>query len=74
MTNVNRCLQVVMTGDRLDEYEVCRGILVSLGVDNDGLSTQHVVSAAFQTLIAFHGDGGELTYKFKDGRYGRRKV
>ena len=69
MTNVNRSLQVSLTGERLDEYEACRDILISIGVDDSALSTQHVVSAALQTLIGFHGVGGELTYKYVDGRY-----
>ena len=74
MTNVNRSLQVVLTGDRLDEYEQCREILVSLGVDNAGLSTQHVMSAALQTMLAHHKVGGKVDYRFNDGRYGRRRA
>ena len=68
MTNVNRSLQVVLTGERLGEYQAVKAILLSKGVKESELSTQHVVSAAFQTLIDFHGVGGELTYRFVDGR------
>ena len=74
MTNVNRSLQVVLTGDRIDEYELCRRILVSQGVEDSGLSTQHVMSAALQTMIGHHEIGGKVNYRFKDGRYGRRRA
>ena len=69
MTNVNRSLQVGLTGERLDEYQTCRDILISLGVKDSDLSVQRVMSAAFQTLIGFHASGGELSLKWTDARY-----
>ena len=68
MANVKESVQVCLTGDRIGELEAVRAILLSLGVKESGLSTQRVVSAALQTLIGFHGIGGELTYRFVDGR------
>ena len=68
MANVQESLQVALTGERLGEFEAVKDILLSLGVKESGLSTQRVVSAALQTLIGFHGIGGELTFKWVDGR------
>ena len=68
MTNVNRSLQVGLTGERLDEYQTCRDILLSLGVKENKLSVQRVMSAAFQALIGFHASGGEVSVKWTDGR------
>ena len=69
MTNVIERLQVCLTGERLEEFEAAKAILISLGVKESGLSTQRVMSAALQTLIDIHDDGGELSYGFTDGRY-----
>ena len=74
MANVQESLQVVLTGERLGEFEAVKDILLSLGVKESGLSTQQVVSAALQTLIGHHKVGGKLTYRFKDGRYGKRRA
>ena len=68
MANVAVSLQVNLTGDRIDEFERARAILLSLGVKDSGLSNQRVLSAALQVLIGFHEIGGELTYKWIDGR------
>ena len=74
MTNVAVSLKISLTGERIDEYQRARAILLGLGVKESGLSTQRVISAALQTLIGFHDVGGELTYRFVDGRYGARKA
>ena len=58
-----------MTGDRIEEFEEVRAILVSLGVKDKDLSVQRVMSAAFQTLIGFHASGGELSPKWTDARF-----
>ena len=68
MANVNTRLQTCLTGERLDEYEACRDILISLGVKDSKLSVQRVMSAAFQALIGFHASGGEVSVKWTDGR------
>lgn len=72
MANVAVSLQVNLTGERLGEFEAVRDILLSLGVKESDLSKQRVLSAALQTLIGFHEMGGELTYRWVDGRYGAR--
>ena len=68
MANVQETVHVVLTGDRLDEFERVKAILLSLDVKGKELSNQRVISAALQTLIGFHEIGGELSYRFVDGR------
>ena len=69
MSNVYPRLQTCLTGKRIEEYEEVKAILISLGVKESSLSVQRVMSAAFQTLIGFHGTGGELSVKWTDARY-----
>ena len=68
MTNVAVSIQVNLTGERLGEFEAARAILLSLGVKDSELSKQRVLSAALQVLRNFHDMGGELTYRWVDGR------
>ena len=74
MANVQESLHVVLTSDRIEEFDKAKEILIGLGVKESGLSNQRVLSAALQVLIGFHGIGGVLTYKFVDRRYGTRRV
>ncbi len=69
MANVYPRMQTCLTGERIEEFEEVRNILISLGVEESKLSVQRVMSAAFQTLIGFHGTGGELSVKWTDARY-----
>ena len=69
MANVYPRLQTCLTGDRIEEFEEVRAILVSLGVKDKDLSVQRVMSASFQTLISFHAGGGQLSPKWTDARY-----
>ena len=67
MANVNTRLQTCLTGERLGEYEACREILLSVGVEESKLSVQRVMSASFQALIEFHKIG-EVSVTWADGR------
>ena len=68
MANVYPRMQTCLTGERIEEFEEVRNILISLGVQESTLSVQRVMSAAFQALIGFHAIGGKLSLKFTDGR------
>ena len=68
MANVYPRLQTCLTGERIEEFEEVRNILLSLGVKKKGLSNQRVMSAALQVLIGHHEVGGELSFKWVDGR------
>ena len=67
MARVYPRLQTCLTGDRIEEFEEVRAILVSLGVKDSDLSVQRVMSSAFQALIEFHKIG-EVSVKWVDGR------
>ena len=68
MANVQESLHVVLTGERIDEFDRAKEILLSLGVSGKGLSNQRVLSAALQVLRGHHEIGGELTFRWIDGR------
>ena len=74
MANVQESLHVVLTGERIDEFDRAKEILLALGVEGKEPSNQRVVSAALQVLIGFHGIGGVLSYRFDDARYGPRRA
>ena len=69
MSNVYPRLQTCLTGERIEEFEACRDILLSVGVLDKDLSVQRVMSASFQALISFHASGGEVSVKWTDARY-----
>ena len=62
MTTHAVSIPVNLTGDRIQEFERAKRILLSLGVGRKGLSNQRVLSAALQVLIGHHEIGGELTF------------
>ena len=68
MANVYPRMQTCLTGERIEEFEEVRNILISLGVEESKLSVQRVMSAALQVLIGHHEVGGELSFKWVDGR------
>ena len=68
MGNVNVVRNIVLTGERLEEFTKARDILASLGMTDDELSNQRVLSASLQVLIGAHEVGGELSFKWVDGR------
>ena len=68
MTTHAVSIPVNLTGERIGEFEEAKAILLSLGVKGKGLSNQRVLSAALQVLIGHHEIGGELTFRWIDGR------